>query len=528
MTKTELANEVILECIPLRMLDKRAIAKKIVEKYPDKFKDIEDARVSVRVVLGERGRDDCPEKYTHTRQLYNDTLPKKSAYDLAKERETVKSKYYIVTSAVNNTPVHTEFWKNLLAYANHLGAQIHVIAIRYKNPTSVFSDAKEEFWTEDILPYLDASRHEIHSSIAIMSDVKIQPTVENPLSGMEGMSGERSCVFGHPRVQLQFTPVLKGSKPKIMLTTGSCTESNYTDSKQGKKGDFHHTLGFTLISIKDKDTAFIRQVTARKDGGFIDLKKEVKAQKIWTADTPKALVLGDIHAYHLSVESKARIHKTIDTFKPETVVLHDVFDGESVNPHMAKNAFEQYKRNQNGKGDLDKEITYTLDFVKELKEKTENLVIVNSNHDTFLDRYVIYNEWQKDLVNAKKYLELAFVLISGQAPNGLFAHLADKIKGVKCLGVDDSFQIGGIELGNHGDKGANGSRGIPTHYRRLSTKVVTGHTHSPLRKDGHLVTGCQDLDHGYNVGMSSWGLCDVIINSDGKMQQILYFNNDFQ
>lgn len=526
MSRFEQANEVILECIPQGILEKRAIAKKLLAKYPE-FKTVENARSNVREVLGECGEDKCPGKYDPTRELYANAKPQKSAYDLAKERKTVKSTHYIITSAVNNTPVHASFWNNLLAYAKHLDAQVHVIAIRYKNPTSVFSDAKEEFWTEEILPYLDANRHDIHKNISIMSDVKIQPTVENPLSGMEGFSGDKSCIFGHPRIHLQFMPVPKLSKPKIMLTTGSCTESNYTDSKQGKKGDFHHTLGFTIISIKDKDTAFIRQVSARKDGGFIDLQKEVKDQTVYSAPPCKALVLGDIHAYHLSVESKERIHKTIDTFKPPVVVLHDVFDGESVNPHMAKNAFEQYKRNQNGKGDLDKELTYTLDFVKELKEKTKQLVIVNSNHDNFLDRYVIYNEWQKDLGNAKKYLQLALTLISGDAPNGLFAYLASKIKGVKCLGVDDSFQIGGIDLSNHGDKGANGSRGNPTHYRRLSTKVTTGHTHSPLRKDGHTVVGCQDLDHGYNVGLSNWGIADEIINADWKRQHILYFNNQY-
>ena len=39
--------------------------------------------------------------------------------------------------------------------------------------------------------------------------------------------------------------------PKMMMTTGSCTVKNYTDSKAGKKGEFHHTLGFVIIEIKD-------------------------------------------------------------------------------------------------------------------------------------------------------------------------------------------------------------------------------------------------------------------------------------
>ena len=45
-----------------------------------------------------------------------------------------------------------------------------------------------------------------------------------------------------------------------MLTTGACTVKNYTDSKSGKKGEFHHTLGFVIVEIKDDETFFIRQV----------------------------------------------------------------------------------------------------------------------------------------------------------------------------------------------------------------------------------------------------------------------------
>jgi hypothetical protein len=95
-----------------------------------------------------------------------------------------------------------------------------------------------------------------------MSDVKIQPTAVNPMSSMEGLSGINSCVFGAPKVQMEMIPVIEGSQPKMMVTTGAVTLSNYTDSKSGKKGEFHHTLGFVVVEIKDDDTFFIRPVTA--------------------------------------------------------------------------------------------------------------------------------------------------------------------------------------------------------------------------------------------------------------------------
>jgi hypothetical protein len=89
-----------------------------------------------------------------------------------------------------------------------------------------------------------------------MSDVKIQPTATNPMSGLQGMSGINSCIFGSPKVQMEMIPVLEGNKPKMMVTTGAVTIMNYTDSKSGKKGEFHHTLGFVVVEISDKETFF--------------------------------------------------------------------------------------------------------------------------------------------------------------------------------------------------------------------------------------------------------------------------------
>ena len=127
------------------------------------------------------------------------------------------------------------------------------------------------------MKYADANRHDIHKYVSIMSDVKVQPTAVNPMSGMQGMSGVNSCVFGSPKVQMEMIPVLEGNKPKMMLTTGSVTMKNYTDSKAGKKGEFHHVYGFAVVEIKDKDTFFVRQVTADdKSGAFSDLYYRVE------------------------------------------------------------------------------------------------------------------------------------------------------------------------------------------------------------------------------------------------------------
>jgi hypothetical protein len=69
-----------------------------------------------------------------------------------------------------------------------------------------------------VVTFLDANRHDIHKYVSILSDIKIQPTAVNPMTGMQALSGINSCVFA-PKVQMEMIPVLDGQKPKIMLTT---------------------------------------------------------------------------------------------------------------------------------------------------------------------------------------------------------------------------------------------------------------------------------------------------------------------
>src|SRR5690606_2727619 len=136
-------------------------------------------------------------------------LEESSAFQKARVKELEKSSYYIITWAQNATPVHTKFWQNLLVYAEFIDAKIHVIAGRYKNPTSTFADEKHDWWSTKVLPYLDANRHDIHPLLTLLSDIKVQPTASMPLSGFNSVSGVKSAIIGHPSVHLESLPVLE-------------------------------------------------------------------------------------------------------------------------------------------------------------------------------------------------------------------------------------------------------------------------------------------------------------------------------
>lgn len=453
-------------------------------------------------------------------------------YEKAKSRViNQEKKVFLISWAQNNTPVHKKLFKKMKMYAEERDADIHIIAGRYKNPTSVHIDKTYDFWADDLLPYLDASRHKIHPRLVVFSDVKIQPTAVNPLSGVAGMSGTDSCIFGHPRAHFEITAALEGHPTKAMWTTGACTVENYTDSKSGKLGEFHHVLGFLVVEIDDSDINnvifHIRRVIANKNGDFYDLFYKVNDKGVHINNKILAAVLGDIHVGDTDNEL---IHTTkeelLRLLNPSYTILHDVFNGHSISHHERHDPIKSYHKLLENKHSLKKEIDELLSWLEEMIEF--NLVVVRSNHDNFVDRWIIDADWKKDLTNSAEYLEYSRVLLNNEAKKGIIPYLINKRFGNKIitLGRDDSFMVKDCECGHHGDLGSNGSRGSITQFRRLNTKMITAHTHSPSQKDGAATVGTSTkLRIGYNKGASNWLNTHAIIHENGKYQHITFIKS---
>lgn len=454
-------------------------------------------------------------------------------FEMAQQREyDPNKKRYLITWGQANTPVHTPFFNNMLAYADHIGAEVHVIAGRYKNPTSKKAERKvkeEELWAQELVPYLDAKRHNIHKYLSILSDIKIQPTAARPMSGMAAVSGEDSCIFGAPKVHLEMIPVLEGRNPKMMMTTGACTKKNYTDTKAGKKGEFHHTFGFITVEIEDDDYFYVRQVTANTDGSFTDLYHKVKNGNVQVVDKIAAIILGDIHLGETNDKLiDITFNQLCKKLKPKHIVLHDIFNGHSISHHEEKDPFKLYEREVDGTNSLKLEIDNMIKWLKPLED--QNVTIVRSNHDDFVDRWLTRVDWKKQPKNMLEYMEYATAILKGNAPKGVVPYIIDKhYPKFNTLARSSSFQVLGWELGHHGDYGVHGSRGSLLQYRRLNTKCVIGHSHQPGRFDGALSVGTSThLRLDYNKGASGWLNSHVIIHEDGKAQHINFIGNELK
>jgi hypothetical protein len=450
-------------------------------------------------------------------------------YLIAKERILPESKYYIITWEQNETPLHTKLWKNILAYKDFLGAELSVILGRYQNPTSVFRDVQHESWNPATRPYWDTNRHDIHKYLTILGDVKIQPTAANPLTGLESISGETTTIIGHPKMHLKPVPVLEGHPKKILLTTGAITLPNYTDSKSGKRGEFHHKLGFTIVEIKDEEIFFIRQVEADENGNFIDLYHEVKGGKVKQVEKAEGIVWGDTHVNSLNPEILDPTEKLIEDLGIKVEVHHDLSDGISVNNHITNNPIEQHKRYMKNEDSIEVELHRTANFLRRRPDTYK--IIVQSNHNDRYDRWLINQDWRKDIPNAIPFMKYGLATLQGKADKGILAFFLEEQftdKEILCLDYDDSYILGGFEIAHHGHIGSNGSKGSIEQFRKMSMKMIIGHYHKPMRLDKVLAVGTSThLREGYNKGASDWMNSHVIIHSNGTAQHIIFIKGEF-
>jgi hypothetical protein len=334
-------------------------------------------------------------------------------------------------------------------------------------------------------------------------------------------------------MQFKSIPVPSGRYPKVLSTTGACTKKNYTDSKSGKLGAFHHFLGAIVVEVTSRHF-WIRQLNAdRETGEFYDLLDgrytKFTAEGPVPAEPAAGLVLGDTHHGFTdpSVEEATfGDGGMVDTFSPARVVEHDVHDGYASNPHHAGNPFISYGKAISGMGSVEKEVRKVCKYLHDLSERGDfELAVVPSNHDDFLFRWLKNTDWRTTPGNAKFYLETALAVLNstkmttqGTSYDDPFRYwLAKLAPKVKAIAADESYSILGIECGMHGDNGPNGTRATMQNLARLGTRNITGHRHSPGIEEGHYGVGTSSyLRLEYNRGPSSWLQTHCLIHPNGK------------
>lgn len=444
---------------------------------------------------------------------------------------------FIITAAQNATPIHPEFWACLQQVVKHKRAELIVQPLRYKNPTSRWtaSQANEEIWAVETIPYLWNSRLRINENLVLLADAKVQPTASDPLAGFDALSGSSSAILGHTKMALRSIATPSNKLAKIITTTGACTIANFTDSRAGAQGNFHHSLAALIVEVKGRKF-FLRQLYYdRPSESITDLTTRYHVGHIDSAPRPLALVLGDSHVGSVDpgVES-ATFGKggIVETLRPQHLIFHDLFDGLSCNPHETNNPFASIAKNISGRSNVADEVRQACEYVRDRTSEDTKGVVVSSNHNNFLSRWISSHDWKSDPTNARFYLETALEMVKEtkmvpggySCPNPLtlaFPKIVDT-SNIKLLNGDESFVLGGCELSLHGDRGPNGARGSAKNLRRIGIRSIVGHSHAPCIEEGVFQCGTSSLLRlSYNSGPSSWLQAHTILHASGKRQLVI-------
>lgn len=457
-------------------------------------------------------------------------LSKAEERDLPEDTDIV-----LFTSAQNKTAINRQMLNHMIIYRDFLidkgfKTEIVIAPMRYRNPTSPYEDfAKEEWWVDEVQPFLYYNKIQM-GDVELSTRTRIKPTAVNPLSGFDLMASKTSVVFPHSKIHYKPMPRFKGYKLRSLSTTGMLTLRNYSDSKAGEKASEHHSYGFVVIEKKNKDECYApRNVKVNSDGTFTDVCWEVSNNQVKMIGSTKGIVLGDIHAAQLNTQFYEKTKELMRKIVPQTVVLHDVYDGYNVNPHETKDMYIQKKKIRENKHLIIDEINEAIDLVKDLDKEFENVKVIASNHDVFLDRHVNNFDWKKDLHNSEEYLKLAYIQQTEDMEKygTIFGYLLSK-SGLDYVNYGESLIIGDYECGLHGDHGANGARGNHKTFARLNFKMITAHEHSPAIHDGITVVGttCEKDQYYTRKGISSSQYAHSVVHNTGK-NQLWVFDDDY-
>jgi hypothetical protein len=172
---------------------------------------------------------------------------------------------------------------------------------------------------------------------------------------------------------------------------------------------------------------------------------------------------------------------------------------------------------------LEEEIKVLVKDLKELSSWAEKVTISKSNHDDFLEELLEDGRWLNDPVNGELCSKLATAMIEGKNPLKYACELYGlDVKNIRWLERDEDYiGAGGCQMGAHGDRGPNGSRGSLRNLEAAYGNVIMGHSHTPgILRDAWQVGTSSNLRLSYNKGASSWFHTSCLLYKNGSKQLI--------
>lgn len=457
--------------------------------------------------------------YVITETLFNQDTVKKT-------QDAVKNfKRFVVTTAVTGMPVNQAFYDTITTYCDINNASLLVLPT--VDPASSGGFSLDGKLKDDNIVITDT----VLNQNLYISTFKTSAKQINTLTGLRRVGDrERSMIVASPKQFLEYVPISNNDASHALMTTGAITDASYlnTDAYMSLRtawlADKDHQLGAVIVEIVNDKEFHFRQIQANPStGSFTDLGIEYSVGACKRVK-PDAIVLGDIHVGSIDRNVYKSTNKILRKLKPKRVFFHDLFDGASCNPHASAQYLTKAKLKD--KLSIEKELRIVASYLKRMQEKhpyVEEFIVVRSNHDLFLDRYLDSGDYIKDSTNSEVCHILALAKLDGQMPLEAGLRLVDaELSRVTFLELDETYKLHGLELGQHGHLGMNGQRNPANASLEIAYgKGVFGHSHTAgILRGIYRVGTSTRYRMGYNHGASSWTHTLCVVNPDGTRQLI--------
>lgn len=454
---------------------------------------------------------------------------------VSKVKQLVKThSRFVITTAVTGMPVHEGFLLSIKNYCKRNNAALLVLP-------STDPAASVPFELDALLKNEGIVVQEIDINKNLMlSTLRTSAKQINTLTGLRRIGQrEKSMLVASPKQFIEYVPVLNSESNHALITTGSITTSEYlsTDKYMSLRtawlADKDHELGAIIVEVVDKKYFHFRPIQATEEGNFTDLGTQYLSNDLKCNNTPEAVVLGDIHVGSIDRNVYKSTNKILRKLKPKRVFFHDLFDGVSCNPHMSMQNL--VKASLKDKLSIEAEIKLVKSYLEMMKKNhpyVEEWIVVRSNHDLFLDRYLDSSDYTTDPTNFEFCHELVLrKMRNDEIPLKAGLVMVDtNLDKITFLDEDDSYKVAGFECGQHGHRGLNGQRNPANSSLEIAFgKGVFGHSHTggKLRKIFRVGTSTR-YKLGYNKGASSWTHTLCVIYGDGTAQLINDINGKWR
>ncbi len=445
-------------------------------------------------------------------------------------------KNFIITTAVANGKVDESLLSSLKTFCKVRDAAILImlVADNQRDVADGYKIDRRLLPDDNFKDIYFIFEHTALNSNLMLCTIKASTKMKNPLLDLASIAQTmgKSLISASPKQDLHSVPIGNRAMPHMVMTTGAVTKPYYTSKEymsQRLVYIAHSTqiMGAIIVEIKDDTVFFFRQLQANnEDGSITDLGVKYLPDGTWKNNPPEYLV-----EEHHTLATQPDVKQCFFNIARNTgacgAVEHDIFDGISVNPHESVT----FTTKSSHFITLEEELLCLVKELEELVENYGNIVIVASNHNEFLKRYLDRGAYKQEPCNHNIGLVLDLAYSKGNDPLKYAVEVLFDFKykdRLLWLERDEDFTVGGYQLGAHGDLGPNGSRGSVPNTRRAYSRSISGHTHVPWISGNTISIGTTTyLKLAYNRGPSSWMHGCALVYLDGSRQLVIPINGEY-